>query len=330
MSLTDRDRYDAAARAASETIIASYSTSFSLAVRLLPPEQRADVRAVYGLVRLADEIVDGALDAVDPAERAVLLDDLESEVRRALERGCSTNLVVHAFALAALRCGIDDELTAPFFTAMRTDLVQDDHDPASLATYVHGSAEVVGLMCLRIFAAHLPDAERARLLADAAPGACALGSAFQKVNFVRDLGADLDDRGRAYLADLAASPTDEARDATLDDIDAEIATARTAIPLLPPGARRAVVVATSLFAELSRRLRATPATEIAAARTRVPAPRKLTIITKALAQDAAESARGRSGAARRRSAPARRTQHVAGTTAPRATNALRTTEQGER
>ncbi|MGP7960272.1 phytoene/squalene synthase family protein [Sanguibacter sp. A247] len=286
MSAADRERYDAAARAASETVISSYSTSFSLAVRLLPPTQRADVRAIYGLVRLADEIVDGALDAVSPAERAALLDDLEDEVRRARARGCSTNLVVHAFALAALRSGIGDDLTAPFFAAMRTDLVQDDHDPVSLATYVYGSAEVVGLMCLRVFTAHLPEPERTRLLADAAPGARALGSAFQKVNFVRDLGADLDERGRAYLADLATHPTEAARDATLDDIDAEIATARTAIPLLPPGARRAVVAATALFAELSRRLRATPATEIAAARTRVPGHRKLTVITAALARDA--------------------------------------------
>ena len=296
MSTADRARYDAAARAASETVIASYSTSFSLAVRLLPPAQRADVRAVYGLVRLADEIVDGALDEVGRAERAGLLDDLEAEVARARARGCSTNLVVHAFTLAALRCGIDDALTRPFFAAMRTDLVRGDHDRASLATYVHGSAEVVGLMCLRIFAADLPGPERARLLRDAAPGACALGSAFQKVNFVRDLGADLDERGRAYLADLATATTpavrDAARDAALDDVDAEIALARTAIPLLPAGARRAVVAATALFAELSRQLRATPAEQIAAARTHVTALRKARVVGGALVRDASATLAG--------------------------------------
>lgn len=286
MSRVDRSRYDAAARAASETVIASYSTSFSLAVRLLPPAQRADVRAVYGLVRLADEIVDGALDDVDPAARAALLDDLEDEVARARARGCSTNLVVHAFTLAAARCSIGDDLTGPFFDAMRTDLVRDAHDAASLATYVHGSAEVVGLMCLQIFAADLPTPERTRLVRDAAPGACALGSAFQKVNFVRDLGADLDDRGRAYLAELVAAPSDAARDAALDDVDAEIALARTAIPLLPTGARRAVVAATALFAELSRLLRATPAAEIATTRVSVPAARKALVVGRALARDA--------------------------------------------
>lgn len=292
MSTADRARYDAAARAASETVIASYSTSFSLAVRLLPPAQRADVRAVYGLVRLADEIVDGALDEVGRAERAGLLDDLEAEVARARARGCSTNLVVHAFTLAALRGGIDDALTRPFFAAMRTDLVRGDHDRASLATYVHGSAEVVGLMCLRIFAADLPGPERARLLRDAAPGACALGSAFQKVNFVRDLGADLDERGRAYLADLATATTSAARDAALDDVDAEIALARTAIPLLPAGARRAVVAATALFAELSRQLRATPAEQIAAARTHVTALRKARVVGGALVRDASATLAG--------------------------------------
>ncbi|WP_240916065.1 squalene/phytoene synthase family protein [Sanguibacter sp. HDW7] len=297
MSASERARYDAAARAASETVIASYSTSFSLAVRLLPPGQRADVRAVYGLVRLADEVVDGALDEVAPDARTRLLDDLEDEVALSLVRGCSTNLVVHAFTLAALRCGIDATLTEPFFAAMRTDLVQGDHDPASLATYVHGSAEVVGLMCLRVFAADLPPADRQRLLHEAAPGACALGSAFQKVNFVRDLGADLDERGRRYLADLATAPTDAARDAALDDVDAEIALARTAVPLLPPGARRAVVAATALFAELSRRLRTTPAHAIASTRVSVPAARKARVVGGALLRDAAarrpRGARGR-------------------------------------
>ena len=284
MSASERARYDDAARAASETVIASYSTSFSLAVRLLPPAQRADVRAVYGLVRLADEIVDGALDDVDPAARAALLDDLEDEVARARARGCSTNLVVHAFTLAAARCSIGDDLTGPFFDAMRTDLVRDAHDAASLATYVHGSAEVVGLMCLQIFAADLPTPERTRLVRDAAPGACALGSAFQKVNFLRDLAEDSGTLGRAYFPGLDDHElTEERKIELVADIRQDLADAREVIALLPISARIGVLAAAELFRELTDRIDALPAAELSERRVSVPGPTKAVLLARAAA-----------------------------------------------
>lgn len=248
--------YDRTAGAAAAAVISAYSTSFSLASRLLGSRVRGHVRNVYALVRVADEVVDGpaAAAGLPPAGTRALLDELESETLGALRRGFSTNLVVHAFALTARECGIGPELVDPFFAAMRTDLDIRRHDAASHDVYVYGSAEVVGLMCLRVFLGAGcrvdTDPAAAALLTD---GARRLGAAFQDVNFLRDLPDDADRLGRDYLgvADAAG------RTAVLDRIDADLATARTAIPLLPEDCRRAVTAAHDLFAALSARLRRT-------------------------------------------------------------------------
>src|SRR5699024_2668742 len=129
-------------------MIASYSTSFGWACRLLAQPEREHVRNIYALVRLADEIVDDPSPGWPEQQRAALLDDLETETKRACASGYSTNLVVHAFARTARRYGIGGALIDPFFASMRTDLTISEHDQASLEDYVHGSAEVVGLMCL--------------------------------------------------------------------------------------------------------------------------------------------------------------------------------------
>lgn len=304
MTAADRARYDAAAQRASATIIDAYSTSFGRSARMLAEPVRTHVRNIYGLVRLADEIVDGAFDTVGRDERRALLDELEAETDRAVARGCSTNVTVHAFALTARAAGIDASLTAPFFASMRTDLQRAEHDDASLGAYVHGSAEVVGLMCLRVFllddaagagagsgagsgagtpvrAGSSSDASAARQARyDAlAPGAAALGAAFQKVNFLRDLAADRDDLGRGYLPGVARL-TDADRDRLLDDIDADLAAARAVIDELPASSRRGVLAAYSLFAALSRRLRRTPAAVIARRRVRVPAHEKLAVLAR--------------------------------------------------
>src|SRR5690606_34930691 len=216
--------------------------------------------------RVADEVVDDPDPAVPPALRAAMLRDLRDEVDRAVATGRSANLVVHAFALTARRYGIGGDLVGPFFDSMAADLTHDTHDQRSLEQYVHGSAEVVGLMCLRVFLGG-DDESYVRL----APAASRLGAAFQKVNFLRDLADDHDTLGRTYFPGLDVDAvTDAQRDALLDDIDADLAAAATAIPHLPPDSRRAVRAAHGLFAELSRRLRATPAAEIRRTRVRVP------------------------------------------------------------
>ncbi|RRS02190.1 phytoene/squalene synthase family protein [Glycomyces terrestris] len=237
-------------RAAAE-VIAGYSTSFGLACRLLGPRVRAHVRAVYALVRVADEIVDGpaAAAGLEPAATRHVLDDLEAHTLLAIKEGFSANLVVHAFALTARECGIGPDLVRPFFASMRSDLEVVEHDERSLRQYVYGSAEAVGLMCLQVFLnAGRPGTDRADPLVS--EGARRLGSAFQEINFLRDAGHDRDRLGRDYLGDAPGT-----RAAVLDRIDRDLHAARACIPLLPKDCRRAVATAHGLFAALAHRLR---------------------------------------------------------------------------
>lgn len=253
---TGLDLYDRTARDAAATVIARYSTSFALACRLLGPRPRPHVRMIYALVRVADEIVDGpaAAAGLSDEEAGRVLDELEAETLRAVERGFSANLIVHAFARTARECGIGEDLIRPFFASMRTDLSTGQHDDASHDAYVYGSAEVVGLMCLHVFvnagAAH-PVAPSPEL----ADGARRLGAAFQDVNFLRDLDHDADALGRDYLG-LASGATSRAD--VLDRIDADLAAAAAVVPSLPADCRRAVTAAHDLFAELAARLRSAP------------------------------------------------------------------------
>ena len=147
------NRYDRMAVKAAHKVISSYSTSFSLATGLLSPSVRRDIRNLYAMVRIADEIVDGpaAAAGLDPEGERAILDELESETLSAIDRGFSSNLIVHAFARTARECGIGEPLIGPFFRSMRTDLQTGRHDAASHDDYVYGSAEVVGLMCLQVF-----------------------------------------------------------------------------------------------------------------------------------------------------------------------------------
>ncbi|MDO5740757.1 MAG: squalene/phytoene synthase family protein [Ornithinimicrobium sp.] len=268
--------YDRAARASAAVVIREYSTSFGWATRMLHEPVRTHVRSIYALVRVADELVDDEAQRWDRSLRARLLDDLEEETYLAIEQGGSANLVVHAFALTAAQHGIGRDLVDPFFDSMRVDLSVQVHDPESLSGYVYGSAEVVGLMCLRVFVGG-DEATYLRL----APGARRLGAAFQKVNFLRDLHADHSLLGRAYFPGVDLSTfTDRERDLLLDDIDADLSAAATSIPHLPSSSRRAVHAAHALFAALSARLRQTPAEQICRERVRVPDLQKARILAR--------------------------------------------------
>jgi phytoene/squalene synthetase len=282
MSTPDH-RYDDVAQASAAQVIAGYSTSFGWATRLLAQPVRTHVRNIYALVRVADEIVDDPDPTLTPQWRQQQLDGLEAETYGALASTRSSNLVVHAFALTARRFGIGPDLVGPFFASMRADLVRSRHDAQSLSDYVHGSAEVVGLMCLRVFTGG-DDAAYERLR----PGAQRLGAAFQKVNFLRDLADDHDQLGRTYFPGLdPAAFSDNHRDELLDDIDADLAAAAEAIRQLPESCRRAVGAAHALYSALSRRLRSTPAARIRQSRIRVPDGQKALILVKALAGRAA-------------------------------------------
>jgi 15-cis-phytoene synthase len=274
--------YDRVAEEASSVVIRRYSTSFGMAARLLDPRVRQHVENIYALVRLADEIVDGEATAAGLSVAAATrqLDELERETDLAIDEGYSANLIAHAFARTARETGIGTNLTAPFFESMRSDLSKTEHSKESFAAYVYGSAEVVGLMCLCAFleGVQVTASDRDTL----ETGARALGAAFQKVNFLRDLASDFRDLGRSYFPDVTVdsfSETDKNR--LLDDIDADLKISAAVIPRLPAGSRRAVALAQSLFTELAARLRATPASQLVETRVRVPGPMKLRLAAEA-------------------------------------------------
>jgi phytoene/squalene synthetase len=277
--------YDAVCEESAALVIRRYSSSFGLASRLLSGPVRARVCNVYALVRVADEVVDNPDPALDRQTRTALLDGLQDDVRQALRTGYSANPVVHAFARTAIRCGIGAELIDPFFASMRMDLDTTVHTVESFDGYVHGSAEVVGLMCLRVFLTGRAagEVDRSGDYEALAPGARRLGAAFQKLNFLRDLADDHDLLGRCYFPGLEVDRFGDAdRDRILDDIDADLEAAAAVIPYLPTTSRRAVRVAHAVFSELAARLRATPASQIRRTRVRVPDAVKLRLVAGAL------------------------------------------------
>jgi 15-cis-phytoene synthase len=269
------DLYTQVAQETSAQVIRRYSTSFGLASRLLDPSSRVHIGNLYALVRLADEIVDGVAEeaGLSREKAGEMLDALEQDTERALEVGYSTNLIVHAYAYSARKIGIGTELTRPFFHSMRMDLTETTHTEESFAEYVYGSAEVVGLMCLEAFLDGRPcsESERETMVA----GARALGAAFQKVNFLRDLGADVQALGRSYFPGVTPDAlTEEAKNQLVDDIECDLAVSAAALPLLPSSARRAVALAHVLFWSLAKRIRKTPAASLQTTRVSVPARSK--------------------------------------------------------
>ena len=277
-----RTLYDRVAAETAHIVIHRYSTSFGLASRLLGGRVRGHVENIYALVRLADEVVDGvaASAGLDAVAIAALLDTLERDTLAAMRVGYSTNLIVHAFALTAREVGFGPDLVEPFYASMRADLSATEHTPESFDAYVYGSAEVVGLMCLDAFLqGHTTtDAQHAQLV----DGARHLGAAFQKINFLRDLSADFAGLGRSYFPGVDVTTFDEQqKQSILLDIENDLRIARASLPLLPASSRRAVALAQGLFAELTRRLRETPAAVLAETRIRVPNPVKLRIASAA-------------------------------------------------
>lgn len=283
-------RYTRASEMSADRIIKAYSTSFGTATRLLGVRHRTHIRNIYALVRVADELVDGATAEADMPTDAqrLALDGLEGETARAIASGYSSNPIVHAFAHTARAAGIDESLSRPFFSAMRTDLSTSADlaaAPVSFsdeqhADYVHGSAEVVGLMCLRVF---IRDETRTRDERQALEhGARRLGAAFQNVNFLRDLSDDTGRLGRSYLSEQGRIDT-ETRDRWLSTIHEQLADARAVLPLLPGDARVAVDCAVRLFSRLADRIAQTSPDDLYRRRVRVSAAEKAVLIARAAA-----------------------------------------------
>ncbi|WP_291278708.1 squalene/phytoene synthase family protein [Galactobacter sp.] len=292
-------KYTRAAERAADRIIGTYSTSFGAATRLLEARHRVHVRNIYGLVRVADELVDGAAAqaGVSTDQQLELLDLLERETAEAVGTGYSANPIVHAFAVTAVQSGIDTSLTAPFFASMRMDLRRSvdtelfngkpaggystmvGYDRDEHAVYVYGSAEVIGLMCLMVFRRdeHYSDQELQLL----ERGARSLGAAFQNVNFLRDLAEDTERLERSYLS-KAASLTETAKSEWIALIRAQLADAQAVLPLLPNDARAAVDCARRLFSRLTEKISRTPLEQLLVERVRISDPAKAGLIVQSL------------------------------------------------
>lgn len=268
--------YDETARQTARRLTLSYSTSFGLASRLFEASIRDDIYAIYGLVRQADEIV----DTYRGQDAAGLLRQLEAETYAAIDRQYSPDLIVHAFARTAGRYGIGQELLRPFFASMAMDLAPGRYDRATYQRYIAGSAEAVGLMCLRVFCANDQAAYR-----QLEPGARALGAAFQKVNFLRDLAEDRQRLGRNYFPELQDAQdgklTEVTKQAIITDIENDFAKAAGSIGQLPPSARSAVRMSYRYYHELLAKLQATPAEELQVRRIRLGNVRKLWLLSGA-------------------------------------------------
>jgi phytoene/squalene synthetase len=276
--------YTRAAERSSAEIIATYSTSFGWATNLLSKDVAVEVRNIYAMVRVADELVDGAadeaLDGKGGQSARGLLDEFEAETYRALDSGFSSNLVLHAFAVTARKVGITRDLVTPFFDSMRMDLDPQVFDQHNFEKYIYGSAEVVGLMCLQAFLQEVKLTEKEK--ADFVKSARALGSAFQKVNFLRDLAADFKVLGRSYFPGVRIDSFNEAEKQRLvADINDELKISAQSLPNLPKNSRRAVAAAQMFFTELNNQIGKAPADRLISERIRVSNPRKVGILIRA-------------------------------------------------
>ena len=258
-----------------EVTTKSYSTSFSLSSSLFDTSIRRHIYAIYGLVRIADEIVDTYMGADSEA----LLNELETHVLTQLEttQAFSANPIVHAFVDTAQKYAIDIELIQPFFESMRTDLTEKTFTKETYDRYIYGSAEVIGLMCLRVFTG-----SNTSLYEQLKPGALALGRAYQKVNFLRDMRADYVERGRVYFPGVEfESFTVIQKQAIEADIEKDFQLAATALSQLPKNARKAVVTSYDYYWRLFVILKKASVSDITSRRLRVPTLQKLGVFAKA-------------------------------------------------
>ena len=251
----------------------TYSTSFSSAIRLLHPDLRQPVFNIYGFVRFADEIVDTFHDF----DKTALLAAFKQETYAAIERKLSLNPVLHSFQRTVLAYGIDPALIEAFFHSMEMDLSKKTYDCAAYKEYIYGSAEVVGLMCLHVFCGG--DKEQYKKLA---PAARALGAAFQKVNFLRDIKADFRGMDRVYFPGCDFTNfTDGQKQAIETSIAADFALAYEGILQLPVKARFGVYVAYKYYLSLFRKIKRIKPARILEERIRIPNYRKAMIIMRA-------------------------------------------------
>jgi len=259
--------FDQASRKASKMVTRKYSTSFSLGIRFLNADFHDPIYGIYGFVRFADEIV----DSFHKYDKATLLEEFRRDTFLAIERGISLNPILNSFQEVVHKYQIENELIECFLNSMQMDLDKKDYAEEEYKQYILGSAEVVGLMCLRVFT----DNDRA-LYTKLKPYAMALGSAFQKINFLRDLNADYVDMGRIYFPKVNMSELNENIKSQIEaDIEKDFDEGLAGIRLLPKRSRLGVYVAYIYYRSLFRKIKKLKPKHILQERVRIPNPQKV-------------------------------------------------------
>ena len=262
--------YDDVSMACSKLTTKAYSTSFSLGIHCLDKELHAPIYSIYGFVRFADEIVDSFHDY----DKNELLSEFIAETWKAIDRGISLNPILNSFQEVVNKYKIDHELITCFFNSMEADLNRTIHSEDSYQEYIVGSAEVVGLMCLKVFTNN-----NGALYDQLTPAARKLGAAFQKVNFLRDLKNDFEYLGRVYFPGVDFRAFSETEKRQIEhDIENDFREAYTGIKQLPPGARFGVYVAYVYYRSLFNKIRTIPSTKILIQRVRIPNHKKLSLL----------------------------------------------------
>ncbi|TVZ23853.1 phytoene/squalene synthetase [Dokdonia sp. Hel_I_63] len=255
--------FDTVSRSCAKVVTQSYSTSFASATKMLAPSIRQDIYNIYGFVRFADEIVDSFHDY----DKALLFERFDQDLKNALEDKISINPILNAFQETVHKFAIEQEHIDAFMKSMRLDLTKSDYlTDAEYREYIYGSADVVGLMCLTVFVQG--DKEQYESLKESA---MSLGSAFQKVNFLRDLKADFEGLSRTYFPDTNLHELDEAsKQSIIADIEEDFAKGLAGINRLPIEAKFGVYTAFRYYKKLLTKLKKVPSAEIKNTRVRVP------------------------------------------------------------
>lgn len=266
-----KELFDSISNESATLITKKYSTSFSIAVRLLAPDIRQAIYNIYGFVRVADEIV----DSFEGYPKEELLNRFEEEYQYAIETGISTNPVINAFQKTVKEYNIEAKLVESFLKSMRADLNKQVYEnQEEIDEYIYGSADVVGLMCLKVFVKG--DQEKYLNLKEPA---MKLGSAFQKVNFLRDLNEDFENLNRSYFPNInpnKLSETDKKK--VLTEIKKDFEEAYVGIVKLPKEAKLAVYVAYKYYSNLLYKIEKTPSAILKERRIRVSNPKKMYLL----------------------------------------------------
>lgn len=249
-----------------------YSTSFSLGIRFLNKDLHKPIYSIYGFVRFADEIV----DSFDGFDKSTLLAEFKKDTYAAIKNKISLNPILNAFQWVVNTYKVPHELIETFMNSMEMDLDKKVYDKETYEKYILGSAEVVGLMCLKIFVGG-DENEYERLKMNAMK----LGSAFQKINFLRDLNADYDKLGRTYFPGVNLEEfNDETKRQIEEEIEEDFYQGYLGIKKLPKAARFGVYVAYVYYYSLFSKIKSTPSSAILQQRIRIPNNQKFALLFK--------------------------------------------------